>query len=206
MRAKSTKTHSEYWKNRKIDWAEHYLSTWDHPHRRLIIYALSSFSWFSLWEVGMGPGPNLVKITKDLPGHQLGGSDINSDAVDLARKTFTGGRFHCEASDNILLSDDSVDVILSDAHLIYYGPFRIKKVLKEMIRASRGRLVLCEYNEKSFWKRLRIWWQTGYYAHDYRRLLEQLGCHAIQMYKIRKEDWPDTMWGKYGYVIIAKKS
>lgn len=206
MRSRTTQQHKDYWKNRKIDWAEHYLSTWNHPHRALIVHALKLFNWFSLWEVGMGPGPNLVRITKDIPDHQLGGSDINSDAIELAKKTFVGGRFHCEESENILLSDNSVDVVLSDAHLIYYGPRKIKKVLKEMIRATRGRLVLCEYNERSFWKRLAIFWKTGYHAHHYVKLLESLGCHSIQLVKIPSRYWPDTMWGRYGYIIIAKKS
>lgn len=205
MRLKTTKSHKRYWKERKIDWNAHYLSTWDHPHRKLIIQALKMFEWFSLWEVGMGPGPNLVKITKELPGHQLGGSDINEDAIELARKTFTGGRFHCESSENILLSDDSVDVILSDAHLIYYGPAKIKAVLKEMIRSSRAYLVLCEYHEQSLLKRLWIRWKTGYNAHDYKKLLEDLGCYSVRLIKIPKSYWPDTMWGKYGYIIIAKK-
>lgn len=206
MRSRTTKQHSSYWKDRKIDWEKSYLATWNHPHRALILRALKSFSWFSLWEVGCGPGANLVRITKELPGHQLGGGDINADAIELAKKTFIGGRFHVEASDNILLSDNSVDVVLSDAHLIYYGPTKIKKVLTEMIRASRKHIVLCEYHEKSFWKRLLIRFKTGYNAYDYTRVLEGLGCYNIRMLKISKEYWPDTMWGTYGYIIIATKS
>ncbi len=202
----TTNNHKKYWKERKIDWTEHYLVTWNHPHRALIIAALKQFNWFSLWEVGCGGGPNLVRITKELPGHQLGGSDINPDAIELAKKTFVGGRFHCEASDDILLSDDSVDVMLSDAHLIYYGPSMIKKVLSEMVRASRGYLVLCEYHEKSFWKRLWIHWKTGYYAHDYEKLLEEMGCYQIKTIKIPHQFWPDTMWSKVGHIVIAKKA
>lgn len=205
MRTRTTKQHKDYWKNRKIDWNEHYIATWNHPHRKLIVHALKMFPWFSLWEVGCGGGPNLVKITQELPGHQLGGSDINEDAVETARKTFKGGRFHCESSEDILLSDDSVDVVLSDAHLIYFGPTQIKKVLGEMLRVSRGNIVLCEYHEPSFWKRMWIWYKTGYHAHDYKKLLEGFGCYGVQLVKIPYDYWPDTMWSKVGYVVIAKK-
>lgn len=203
---KTTDTHKKYWRERKINWAEHYLSTHNHPHRKLIVHALKLFNWFSLWEVGCGPGANLVKITRELPGHQLGGSDINADAIELARKTFIGGKFHVESSDDLLLSDNSVDVILSDAHLIYYGPTKIKKVLREMIRSSRQYLVFCEYHSKSFWTRLWIRLKTGYNAHDYEKILESLGCYSIRLIKIPQEYWPDTMWGKYGYIILAKKA
>lgn len=205
MKIKTTDDHKKYWKERKIDWAAHYLATWDHPHRKLIMYALKQFTWFSLWEVGCGPGPNLVRITKELPGRQLGGSDINEDAIELAKKTFVGGNFRCEASEDLLLSDNSVDVVLSDAHLIYYGPQQIKKVLKEMIRVSRSTIVLCEYQEKKWWKRLMIRLKTGYNAHNYPALLEELGCHSVRLIKIPKEYWPDTMWGTYGHIIIARK-
>jgi ubiquinone/menaquinone biosynthesis C-methylase UbiE len=206
MRIKTTKQHSEYWKNRKIDWKESYLSTWNHPHRKLIIQALKTIDWFSLWEVGCGPGANLVKITQELPGHQLGGSDINEEAIELARKTFNGGRFHVESSDNILLSDNSVDVMLSDAHLIYFGPTKIKKVLSEMIRSTRKHIILFEYHEKSWWKRILIRWQSGYNAYDYSKLLEEMGCYSVQIAKMPPQYWPDTMWGKYGHIIIAKKA
>lgn len=206
MRNRTTKKHKAFWKNRKIDWKESYLSTWDHPHRKLIIHALKMFDWFSLWEVGCGPGANLVKITEQLPGHQLGGGDINEDAIELAKQTFIGGRFHVEESDNILLSDDSVDVVLSDAHLIYYGPTEIKKVLSEMIRATRTHLVLCEYHSTSWWERLMIRLKTGYNAYNYEQLLESLGCYSVRLIKIPQSYWPDTMWGKYGYIIMAKKA
>lgn len=202
---KTTSKHKEYWRNRKIDWTKHYLATWDHPHRRLIVHALKTFDWFSLWEVGCGPGANLVKITKELPGHQLGGGDINADAIEVAKQTFVGGRFHVESSEDILLSDNSVDVILSDAHLIYYGPTKIKKVLKEMLRATRKYIILFEYAEKSWFKRLLIRWRTGYNAYNYPELLEELGCYQIQFIKMPPEYWPDTNWGKYGHLIIAKK-
>ena len=206
MRLKTTTQHKKYWRDRKIDWDKSYLATWDHPHRKLIIHALKLFPWFSLWEVGCGPGANLVKITNELPGHQLGGSDISEDAINLARKTFVGGKFHIEPSDDVMLSDFAVDVVLSDAHLIYYGPTKIKAVLKEMIRVSRGYIVLCEYYERNLWKRLMIRWKTGYNAYNYPRLLEKLGCYSIRTVKIPESYWPDTMWSSVGHIIIAKKS
>src|SRR6266567_3153166 len=126
---KSTTGHKQYWRDRKIDWDKHYSATWNHPHRQLICWALESFRWVSLWEVGCGSGPNLIRILKEgFQGRQLGGSDINADAIALATSTFKGGKFHVEASDDMLLSDQAVDVMLSDAHLIYIGPFQIRKV------------------------------------------------------------------------------
>jgi len=205
---KTTKDHIKYWKDRKINWAEHYTATWNHPHREIIMQALLSFPWFSLWEVGVASGPNLIRIIKELPGRQLGGSDVNADAIEEARKTFVGGKFQVGSVEDILLSDKSVDVMLSDATLIYIDPSKIDKAIKEMIRATRGHLVLCEFHSTSLWKRWLLRLKTGYNAYDYQKLLEKHGAYDIQKVKIPPAYWPGCKpgdgWHDFGYVIMCK--
>lgn len=212
VRIKTTGQHAKWWRERKIDWEKQYLATWDHPHRALIIAALKTVPWVSLWEVGCGPGPNLVRILKELPmtdlqkkvgARQLGGSDVNADAIALAQKMMKGGKFHVESSENIFLTDSAVDVVLSDASLIYIGPTKIRKVLKEMIRIGRNNIILCEFNEKSLWKRLSLRWKTGYNAYDYKKLLESEGCFDVKVIKIPAEYWDGFPWQPYGHIIIA---
>lgn len=203
LRLKTTDAHKRWWAERKIDWQTHYLSTWDHPHRQLIIWVLQGFPWVSLWEVGCGPGANLVRIAKEFKDKQLGGSDINADAIALAQKTFKGGRFHVEPLDNVLLSDNSVDVALADAALIYYGPRQIDRAVAEMVRISRNHLILCEFHSTSWWKRLLLRLTTGYNAYDYRKLLEKHGCHSIRVLPIPKEHWEGHPWQPFGHIIVA---
>lgn len=213
---KTTKEHKKFWKDRKINWEHSYLNgvdevsgrpMWNHPHRDIIIMALKSFNWISLWEVGVGAGANLMKIVKELPNNkQLGGSDINADAIEACRKVFVGGRFHVEPSEDILLSDNSVDVILSDAHLLYYGPKDVKKALKEMVRVARNQIVLCELHEPSLFRRLMLRFKTGYNAHDYKKELEELGCFDLKIVKIPRSYWQGDPWETYGYVISAQIS
>ncbi len=202
---KTTKQHKEYWKNRKIDWGQAYLSTHNHPHRELIVWALKKFNWFSLWEVGCGPGANIIKLVQTFKDRQYGGSDINQDAIDLATKTFTGGRFHCESVEDMLLSDKSVDIILSDATLIYITPDKIDKVMNEIKRISRNGIVFCEFHCTSWWKRLWFRWKTGYNSYNYKKLLEKYGYYDIQIYKIPKEIWPGFPWETMGHIITARK-
>jgi ubiquinone/menaquinone biosynthesis C-methylase UbiE len=206
LRFKTTEDHKKFWTERKIDWNKDYLSTWNHPHRQLIVWALKSIPWYSLWEVGCGPGANLVRIVKDFPGRQLGGCDINSEAIDLARKTFVGGRFHVEGVEDILLSDDSVDVMLSDAALIYIGPNRIDKAIKELTRISRNHIILCEFHGTNIFKRWMFRFKTGYNSYNYKKLLEKHGCYNIKVIKIPKEYWDGTPWTEWGYIIIANVS
>lgn len=205
MRIKTTKQHREWWKNRKIDWKQAYLSTWNHPHRDLFVQVLRSFNWFSLWEIGCGPGANLAKITKEIPGKQLGGSDINPDAIELARQTFNGGKFHVESMEDMLLSDNSVDVILSDASLIYIGPSKIDQAMEEIRRIVRHKVILCEFHSDNWWKKLVFRFKTGYNAYDYRKLLENNGFYDIQVIKL-PDYWKGDPWKTWGHIIIATKA
>lgn len=210
---KSTKQHKDYWKDRKINWSQSYLygidpvsnkPMWNHPHRDMIVQALKSFNWFSLWEAGCGPGPNLMKIISVFKDKQVGGSDVSEDAIELARKTFVGGLFHVESVEDMLLSDNSVDVMLTDATLLYIGPRKIDKAIHELVRSARSHLVLCELHSNNWWKRLLYRFKTGYNVYNYRKLLSKHGCYDIRAFKIPKEVWPGEPWQKFGHIIIAK--
>lgn len=187
----STNKHTKYWKDRKINWQESYQSTWDHPHRSLIVWMIKSIPFISLWEVGCGGGANLIKITNELKGKQLGGSDINEDAIKLCRETFKGGLFHVESGDNLMMSDKSVDIILSDMCLIYVDPIKIDKYLNEFKRVARNYIVLCEFHSNSWWKRQRAR-LGGYHIYDYKKRLQKLGYYDIMVQHIPEQYWPGT--------------
>jgi len=202
---KTTNQHKKYWKDRKIDWKTSYLDTWNHPHRKLIIAALRGFHWVSLMEVGVGGGANLYNILKNFKGKQIGGIDVNKDAIELAQKTFNGGLFKVNSADDIMLSDNSTDVMLSDMTLIYVSPLQIMSYLKEIKRVARNYIVLCEFHSDSWWNRLALKINTGYNAHNYRKLLTKLGFYDIFTYKLKEEDWPGGNPQKtFAYLIIAK--
>lgn len=179
----TTDQNAKYWRGRSYGWEE-YLQTHDHPHRRFITHILSQIQWVSLVEIGCGSGPNLVNIVKNLKGRQVGGIDINPEAIRVAKKTFQGGHFKAGDAKDILMSDKSCDVSLTDAFLIYIGPARIKKYLAEIKRITRNYIVLCEYHEASFWRRqwLRIF--SGRHAYNYKQLLSQLGFWDVTIIKM----------------------
>lgn len=201
----TSKKWERWWAERKIDWKTHYLATWNHPHRDLISGVLAQFNWVSLFEVGCGAGANLVNILHHLKNKQLGGSDINPDAIEVASKQFQNGVFKVCATDNLMISDSSTDVILSDMCLIYYGPGKIHKALEEIKRCARMRVILCEFHHEQWWRRLWLRLTSGYYAHDYRKLLDQHGFYDLQFYKIPEEYWPGGNPQKtFAYIISAK--
>ena len=200
---KTTKKHTKYWKERRIDWGKSYLATWKHPHRGLITQILKNLQWHSLWEIGIGGGANIRRILEEIPGKQLGGSDISQDAVDFLAKTFKGGMFHCESGEDILMSDRSVDIMLSDMCLIYVGPTKIKKYLKEMKRVTRNHIILCEFHSESFWKRVLTYFKSGYYVYNYKKILSDVGYHDIMVQRIPKEYWDADNNSEFRTIILA---
>jgi len=198
--------HKKYWSERKIDWNEAYLSTVNHPHRDLIVHALRTFNWMSLWEIGVGGGANLLKILKNFPNCHLGGNDISQDAIEFCKKTFKGGIFEVASAEDVLLSDKSCDVMLSDVTLIYVNPFKIRKTLRELKRITRTRLILVEFHSNKWWRRLWLRLESGYWGYNYKRLLEKEGYYDITVTKIPSEFYPGTskIHDEFAYLITAR--
>jgi len=201
---RTTENHKKYWQERKIDWNQSYLQTWNHPHRFLISAVLKEIGWMSLFEIGCGAGANLVNIIKSFPGKkiQLGGSDINPDAIKTAQEALKGAILKVGSGDDVIMSDDSTDIVLTDRMLIYVGPRQIDKYIKEIKRIARSYVVLCEFHSPSLYDRIKLRWTSGYNAYDYRKLLEKHGFYDIQLVKIPSEVWPGDTYPSF--IIKAK--
>lgn len=197
----TTKQNSKYWENRKLGWEE-YFNTANHPHRQFITSILKRLNWISLIEIGCGSGPNLANITANIGGKQLGGVDINPEAIEFCNQRFKGGLFRVASADDMMITDKGTDVVLSDMFLIYIGPSKIKKYLEEVKRVTRTYVVLCEYHNESWFKRqyLRIF--SGRHAYNYKKVLTKLGFYDIMTIKIPKfeEDSED----EFRYLIVAR--
>ena len=205
LRLRSTNHHKKYWQNRVLDWEKERYTTWNHPHRFVISAVLKTFNWFSLLEVGCGAAPNLVNIVRKIGGKQLGGIDINPQAIEAAQKILTNGFFKVNTADDIMMSDKCTDVVLTDMCLIYYGPRRIKKVLQELKRIGRTHLILCEFHSTKWWKRQWLRLTTGYHSYNYKRLLKNEGFYDILSYKLKPEDWDGFEPQRtFGYIFVAR--
>lgn len=192
-----------YWKNRQIDWQTQYFDTHGHPHRELILQEMAKFRFGSVYEVGCGGGANLLRIVFGFPGVQIGGSDINADAIEVARKNLPGAHLDVAPAHKIFMSDKSIDLTLTDALLIYIGRDKIAQTLNEIRRVTRRNVVFCEFHSKSFWQRTKLSLTTGYKIYDYTNLLEKHGFSDVEVRKIPAKLWPDTTWAEHGYIVTA---
>lgn len=203
MRIFSTQHHLDWWKNRPIDWAKDYLSTWNHPHRWYLAQKLKEVKWASIYEVGTGAGANPYALSKVFPQAALGGSDVSEEAIKVAQQAIPHGIFDVCPGNDIIMSSHSADVVLTDMTLIYVDPFKIKSYLKEFQRIGRKYVFLVEFYHPSLWKRLKMT-LAGRYTHNYPKLLEKLGCHGILIHKLPSDLYPGAHDNEYRYLITAR--
>ena len=199
----TTGQNKKYWRNRGDPeyWLE-YAKTWNHPHRFIIASYLRQIDWGSLFEVGCGSGPNIINLARLFRGKQLGGIDINKTAIKVLNGLAKGGLFKVGSGENIMMSDKSTDIVLSDAYLIYIDPRHIKKHLKEFKRIARKQIILREYHSFSWIERQKLRIFSGRHAYDYKKLLEQLGFYDVQIYKLPPVEADNEQ--KFRSLIVAR--
>lgn len=205
---KTTKQWSRFWKNRKIDWDAAYGSgkeAVEHPHRKLIIKAIRDLGVSTLMEIGCGAGVNLVNIRRYYPQMQVGGVDVNEEAIETAKRLIPNGILDARSADDLFFDRKSVDCTLSDMCQIYFSPLRIGKVLKEIKRVTGRYVIFIEFHSTSWLKRLALWLATGYFSYDYKKLLLKHDFHDIELRKLKESDWPGGEPQKtFGYIITAR--
>ena len=198
-----------YWRKRPIKdphrdwgygektWVDDYAMSVIHPHRQLVIDAITDTPCGKVAEIGANCGPNLSLISLNYPHRKLYGIDASKDAVKYARKHNKAAKIVEGTFDALPWKNKSMDVVLADAVFMYATPSKIRKTLIEALRVTKTALIIVD--RESTYSRL-----TGaVWAHPYTKLLKDLGMN-VKKTKIRKKDWPESPnWYKYGYVITA---
>jgi len=203
-----TRTDEIYWRTRHVfddSWAKSYISegSINHPHRKLLIDKISEYVPLeSVLEVGCASGPNLYLLAKKFPGAKLYGTDISKDAIKVGKEffrkqniknVFLGSR---KAEDLSGFQDKSIDIVFTDAVLIYEGPEKIESVIKEIIRVAKKAIIICEQHHDFSSSVYRDNW-----IHNYKVLFDKfISGGRVKIKKIPPEVWSGN-WGKLGYII-----
>lgn len=203
---RTTKSWMNYWKKRKINWENEYFTP-EHPHRDLIINKLRQFSFKSLLEVGCGAGANIYKVKQNFPRVDVGGVDVNSDAIECAKKILPRSTIiQVGEAEDVYISDKGSDILLSDMCYIYLNKKHFRKAIAEARRIARNGVVFCEFHSKSWIKRLWLKIKTGYNAYDYGKELRDAGFTNIEIEKVRVAGpWGENEPQKtFCHLIVAK--
>ena len=97
------------------------------------------------------------------------------------------------------MSSNSVDIILTDAVLMYIDAKDLENLLSQMLRVSKIGLILCEQiSSKGIY--------NDHWRHNYQKTLNRLaGIKNITQNKITGDYWSGD-WIKYGYLIEVEKN
>ncbi len=163
-----------------------------------MVEKISSFQPDSILEIGCGYGSNLFWLAKKIPSAKVRGIDINPKEVEignefLTKRNISNVKLLVGKADKLdQFKDKSFDVVLTDAVLMYIGPDKIKKVIKEMARIAKKALILVEWHNINSGKKGQYDPHLGLWKRDYSKLLNNLfPINKINFIKIDKNLWPN---------------
>ena len=207
--AKAHLREGDDWGNKKGDWTTGYWDSRNHSHRSFLTERILKFSPSSILEVGSNCGPNLYILAKKLPAGEIRGVDINREAVQKGNEWFMAEHISNvklsvgKADDLHQFQDKSFDVVFTDAVLIYVGPDKIKKVVKELFRVARKAVIFLEWHDFEYTSN-SLGTYVGHWKRDYVAILrEYVPEDRVRVSKLPRELWADQKWQKWGAVIEA---
>jgi len=207
-----TRLYERKWSTR-VRLLDEVLSSVEHPHRQWLMDQLEGlYPFSSVLEVGCGYGQNIQVLARRFLATEVMGLDINSTAVNEGNLRLAGlgiKRAHLilgKADKLSQFADKSIDIIFTDATLLYIGPDKIKRVISEMQRVFRKALLFLELHKSRSRPddgRLGVHTPDGW-IWDYQELLIQFfRSDSIKLTKIPVDIWPTGRWPIFGHLITV---
>lgn len=191
-------------------WMEEHRESIHHPHRQWLTSKISFYAPFeNILEIGCSTGQNLYILANAFPGVKFHGTDINNIVIHkgqdwLREEKAVNIRLSAGRADNLEGFDDkSMDVVFTDALLLYIGPDKIEKVLKEMIRVAVKGLVFNEWHSESCRQGgAPYFYYDGHWVYNYKKLFSGLVLSEnVRISRIPEEVWGGSGWTEFGSVI-----
>lgn len=195
------------WQTRIPTLSRDYAESLNHPHRKWLVERVLSGGLASeIIEIGCGCGPNLDLLAHHAPHIRLAGIDISTALLAEGAAHFSSvGLGHIrlvegKADNLIAFADASADVVFTDAMLLYVGPDKIKRVVQEMLRVARSRLVMLEMHDQTATSHGR--YTRDGWVRNYEALLNLfVGKDAVRLEKLPPGLRTAGRWPKYGTLI-----
>ena len=205
-----TKTDELYWRFRHLfdsSWAKSYISdaSINDAHRVFLVDKITDYAPFeSILEFGCASGPNLYLLSKKFPEAKIYGIDISEKAIQEGKKYFQEKSiknvYLAATSEKALhdFKDKSIDVVFTDAVLMYFGTDRIESVIQHLLRIAKRGIILLElhHGKKSLY--------IDNWIHNYQDLFEKfVNKDKIKITKLPKGLWGGN-WDDHGHTIEVK--
>ena len=191
----------------KKEWNEAYeIPDYYQGHKNFLIdLIISEKKINNILELGCGDGINLRKMAYKNNSLKLTGLDINKVAIKKGRLKIK----NLNHKINLIItnfknlknySNDQFDVVFSDAALMYIDKNNIYNVLKEALRISKIKLVICEQhtNDVSFY--------NDKWVHNYSLIFKKISDKCTVKIHDIKESNRAGDWKKFGKIIEVIKN
>jgi len=201
------------WDDKGNDWIENYWLSSQHPHRKHLIERFDKYEPKTMLDIGCNCGVNMYMLAKHFPDAHITGTDINLPAIQKGiayfRKEGMRDRatWYPDSADELFrVPDKSMDVLFTDAVLIYVAPDKIDEIIKDMLRIAKKSIILVEWNIPSIFHKddegLGVY-HKGLWMRDYHSLFMKHGVegYRIKTTKITKDVWDDDNWSDVGAII-----
>jgi protein-L-isoaspartate O-methyltransferase len=194
-----------------------YASSLGHPHRQALLKVIGEYGPLnSVLEVGCGPGPNVHLLSRMLAPARIYGIDVNAQAVAEGQARFKVlGIENCELECRNFKAlrqypDQGMDVVFTDAVLMYVGPDRIRETLGEILRIAGKAAIFSEWHQsletRNGARRPAARYLYGHWIYDYADLLSEfLGPGSVTLTRYGEGMWADANWKAFGWVIVAEQ-
>jgi len=197
----------DFWRFRHLidkNWTSGYASAaaLSHPHRAKLLGVMGEFEPLnSVLEVGCATGPNLILLAQKYPEAEVYGLEVSREAVKVGKREVEKlglKNMHLSAGnagDLSRFADKSVDVVFSDACLIYINENKIEAALRGMLRVAKKGVVICELTSE-------VETTDGKSQfHNYRKLFNEIDANLkVEEYGLEDIVWTDK-WQKFGKII-----
>lgn len=195
------------WKFRHVflhkNWAAYHLTEKKIESSRMFWkeYVKKYIPYESFLEIGCGPGNNLYAIAREFPNAHYYGIDISMHALStgkayIMKQGIKNIQLISGRAQNLKhFPAKSIDIVFSDATLIYIGPDKIDRVVREIFRVAKKAIFLAEYMTEKPYEYIEDYW-----AYDWRMLFKNAGAKTIRFTKIT-EAMRKSNWAQYGYIV-----
>jgi len=198
-----------YWKYVhffKKKWKEAYeISDYYQGHKKFLIDLIINDKKINkILELGCGDGINLRKIAYKKQSIELTGLDINKVAIKkgclkIKNLNYKINLIRANFKNLKKYSDDQFDVVFSDAALMYIDKNNIHNVLKEALRISKVKVIICEQhtNNESYY--------NDKWVHNYELIFKKISSdNMVKIHDIKDSNRVGD-WKKLGKIIEVKK-
>lgn len=180
-------------------------------HRAFLLDRISSFGPLeSVLDIGCGAGAAGLLLAKKFPAMRVYGVDIHKLSVDAGNANFkkhniaNAKLMYGNACDLSLFKSKSVDLVYTDAVLLYVGPEKIIQAIREMLRVALKGVLLFEFHDQALTsdREIRGIHTEDGFVRNYERLIHMVAPEcSVSIVKIPTDVFPGGRWPLYAHSI-----